>query len=96
MNYWRGKRAVITGGSAGLGRALADVLVRYGSRVAIVARRAEPLEKTAVYLRNMGGNVIAVTADVTNASDVERLAATVQSAWGGLDLLCNCAGRSMV
>jgi short-subunit dehydrogenase len=95
MSYWQGKRAVITGGSAGLGRALADILVQQGARVAIVARRAEPLENAAGELRKMGGNVMAVTADVTIATDVERLAATVQSAWGGLDLLCNCAGRSM-
>ena len=95
MSYWRGKRAVITGGSAGLGRALAGVLVQHGARVAIVARRAEPLEKAAGELRHVGGNVLSVTADVTNPTDVDRLAATVQSAWGGLDLLCNCAGRSM-
>jgi short-subunit dehydrogenase len=95
MSYWRGKRAVITGGSAGLGRALAGVLVQQGARVAIVARRAEPLEKVAGELRQAGGNVMAITADVTRATDVDRLAATVQSAWGGLDLLCNCAGRSM-
>jgi uncharacterized protein len=95
MSYWRGKRAVITGGSAGLGRALAGALVQHGARVAIVARRAEPLEKAAGDLRHVGGNVLCVTADVTNPTDVERLAATVQSAWGGLDLLCNCAGRSM-
>ena len=92
MSYWRGKRAVITGGSAGLGRALAEVLARHGARVAIVARRAEPLEKAAAELRTIGGNILAVTADVTDASDVDRLAATVQSAWGGIDLLCNCAG----
>jgi short-subunit dehydrogenase len=95
MSYWHGKRAVITGGSAGIGRVLAGVLVQHGARVAIVARRAEPLEKVAEELRQVGGNVMAVPTDVTIATDVDRLAATVQSAWGGLDLLCNCAGRSM-
>jgi short-subunit dehydrogenase len=95
MSYWHGKRAVITGGSAGLGRAMAGVLVQHGARVAIVARRAETLERAAVELRNLGGNVISVTADVTIQSEVDRLATTLQSAWGGIDLLCNCAGRSM-
>jgi short-subunit dehydrogenase len=95
MSYWRGKRAVITGGSGGLGRALAGVLVEQGARVAIVARGAEQLERAAGELRGAGGNVLSVAADVTIAGDVERVASTVQSAWGGLDLLCNCAGRSM-
>ncbi len=75
--------------------ALAGVLVQHGARVAIVARRPEPLERAAGELRDVGGNVLSVAADVTNPTDVERLAATVQSAWGGLDLLCHCAGRSM-
>ena len=95
MTYWHGKRAVVTGGSAGLGRVLAGVLVERGARVAIVARRQEPLDQAAAELRGRGGNVLPVAADVTNPADVERLHATVQSAWGGVDLLCNCAGRSM-
>jgi short-subunit dehydrogenase len=95
VSYWRGKRAVITGGSAGLGRALAAVLVERGARVAIVARRAEPLEQVARELRQLEGNVLTVATDVTNQQELDRLFATVRSAWGGLDLLCNCAGRSM-
>ncbi|MCI0333295.1 MAG: SDR family NAD(P)-dependent oxidoreductase [Planctomycetes bacterium] len=95
MSYWRDKRAVVTGGSAGLGRALANVLVDRGARVAIVARGKEALDATSQELKARGGNVLAVAADVTSQSDVDRLASTVQSAWGGLDLLCHCAGRSM-
>jgi NAD(P)-dependent dehydrogenase (short-subunit alcohol dehydrogenase family) len=93
--YWQGKRALVTGGSAGLGRALAGVLVGRGARVAIVGRRAEQLDKTTHELRFYGGTVLSVAADVTNQADVDRLVGTVHSAWGGLDLLCNCAGRSM-
>ena len=95
MGYWQGKRAVVTGGSAGLGRVLAGALAERGARVAIVARRQEPLDKAAEELRGYGAGVLAVAADVTNQTDVDRLAATVHSAWGGIDLLCNCAGRSM-
>jgi short-subunit dehydrogenase len=95
VSYWQGKRAVVTGGSAGFGRVLAATLVGRGARVTIVGRRAEPLEQTAQDLRSRGGNVLSVAADVTNQSDVERLVGTIHSAWGGLDLLCNCAGRSM-
>jgi short-subunit dehydrogenase len=95
MSYWRGKRAVVTGGSAGLGRALASVLVQHGARVAIVARGQSLLDATAKDLQSRGGSVLAIAADTTNQEDVDRLASSVQSAWGGLDLLCHCAGRSM-
>lgn len=95
MSYWRGKRAVITGGSAGLGRALAGALVRQGARVAIVARRQDPLNATAAELREQGGDVLTVAADVANADGVRHMVEAVMRAWGGVDLLCNCAGRSM-
>jgi short-subunit dehydrogenase len=74
---------------------LASVLVERGARVAIVGRRADALEQAAKALRQVGGNVLTVAADVTNRGEVERLVGTMHSAWGGLDLLCNCAGRSM-
>jgi short-subunit dehydrogenase len=95
MSYWRGKRAIVTGGSAGLGRAFAHVLVQMGARVAIVARGEQALGAAAQQLQAGGGNVLAVAADVTRSADVERLSSTVHSAWGGIDLLCHCAGRSM-
>jgi short-subunit dehydrogenase len=95
MNYWQGKRAVVTGGSAGLGRAVAEVLVDRGARVAIVARRQPLLEAVAAELRSRGGNVLPIAADVTQPADVGRLVDAVHGAWGGADLLCQCAGRSM-
>jgi NAD(P)-dependent dehydrogenase (short-subunit alcohol dehydrogenase family) len=95
MNYWQGKRAVVTGGSAGLGRAVADVLVDGGARVAIVARRQPLLEAAAGELRARGGSALPVVADLTRPEDVSRLACEIRAAWGGVDLLCHCAGRSM-
>jgi short-subunit dehydrogenase len=95
MSYWSGKRAVITGGSAGLGRALAGVLVERGARVAIVARGREALERAASELRSRGGDVLAIPADVTNPDDVKHLAEELQHGLGGVDLLSHCAGKSM-
>jgi short-subunit dehydrogenase len=95
MTYWQGKRAVVTGGSSGLGRVLAGVMVRHGMRVAIVARRAPQIDAATQELRARGGNVLGIPADVTIQGDVDRIAATVTSAWGGLEMLCHCAGRSM-
>jgi short-subunit dehydrogenase len=95
MKYWRGKRAVVTGGSAGLGRAVAGALVARGARVAIVARGQAALDAVSAQLKASGGEVLSAVADVTRQEDIDRLAATILSAWGGLDLLCHCAGRSM-
>jgi short-subunit dehydrogenase len=95
MSYWRGKRAVVTGGSAGLGRTIAGALVQHGARVAIVGRRQPMLDEALKMLKTRSDDVLAIAADVTNEADINRIAATVHSAWGGLDLLCHCAGRSM-
>jgi len=95
MSYWQNKRAVITGGSAGLGLALARVLVERDARVMIVARGQAALDEAVSSLHSDNGNVLTVAADMTSQPDVDRLADTVQSAWGGLDFLGHCAGRSM-
>jgi uncharacterized protein len=95
MSYWNSKRALIVGGSAGLGRALADVLAQHGARLAIVARRQQPLDAAAQELKASGAELLSFTADVTKRDDVKRLGESIESTWGGVDLLCHCAGRSM-
>lgn len=95
MSYWQSKRAVIIGGSSGLGRALAEVLLDRGARVAIIARGSEALERSAAELRTDGDDLITVAADVTNAADVERVAIAVKQRWHGVDFVAHCAGRSM-
>jgi len=95
MTYWSNRRAVIIGGSSGLGRALAEVLVDRGARVIVVARGQESLDQTVAPLAARGGDVHAMPADVTSAADVERLSITVHERWGGVDLVAHCAGRSM-
>jgi short-subunit dehydrogenase len=93
-NYWRGKVCAVTGGSAGLGRAIGRALARRGANVILIARHEEPLEDAAVELRHAGGEVRTIVADVTWQEDVDRLAATIAADFGRLDLLCNAAGRS--
>jgi short-subunit dehydrogenase len=95
VEYWRNKRAVITGGSAGLGRALANVLVERGARVAIVARGQAALDDTAEQLQALGGDVLPMAADVTDRDAVNRVRDVVEAKWGGVDLVAHCAGRSM-
>lgn len=93
-DYWREKVCVVTGGSAGLGLEIARAASLRRGRVVLVARQADRLEAAAAQLRAAGGHADAIVADVSRQADVERLAATVAQRYGGVDLLCNCAGRS--
>ena len=91
MTYWKDKVAVITGGSAGFGRELAQAFVQQGARVALVARDAARLEATREELGELAHPFV---ADVTQDSDVEQLVQQVTSQLGRVDALVNCVGKS--
>lgn len=93
-SYWQGKRAVVVGGSEGLGFALARVLVASGARVAIVGRRAEALARAGAQLRQAGGEVVEVRADATIGQDIERLQGEINQAFDEVDFVCHAAGKS--
>lgn len=91
----RGKVAVVTGGSEGIGRATARSLGREGARVVICARRAEVLEQAARDIaEETGAEIAPVVADVSQAADIERLIQTAVERFGRLDILVNNAGTS--
>ena len=70
----RDKHAIVTGGSQGIGKAIARELAREGVNVAIVARKKEQLDAVARELSSeTGGRVIALTADVTSREQVEKM-----------------------
>jgi short-subunit dehydrogenase len=94
MAYWNGKACVVTGGSAGLGLAIGRALAGAGARVALVARRKEPLEAAVDEINRQSGQAIAIPGDVAWQDDVDRVAETAVRLFGQVDLLCNCAGRS--
>jgi NADP-dependent 3-hydroxy acid dehydrogenase YdfG len=81
--------AVITGASSGIGEATARALGRDGYRLALLARRAERVEKLA---EELGDGAIAITADVTDRDSLLAAAARVQEELGGADVLVNNAG----
>lgn len=87
-----GKRVVLTGATGGIGRATAEALVKAGARVALAARKPDALEELAAKLRQAGGDVIAVPADVTDPGDRRRLVDAAVAVFGGLDILINNAG----
>lgn len=89
-----GRRAIVTGGSKGLGAAIAKELLSEGAVVAICARNEGELEATAQELRQGGGQVVAQVADVTEADQVETFVTHAVAELGGLDVLVNNAGRA--
>ena len=88
------KVAVVTGGTQGIGRATALRLAVEGARVVIVARGQQLLDETADEIRAAGGTVLAVSADVSQALDCERIVAETVARFGGVDILVNNAGTS--
>lgn len=87
-----GKRALITGSSLGIGRALAEGLAGYGATVVLNARNAERLEGEAVALRDKGFNVEVEAFDVTDSAAVNAGVANIEDQGGPIDVLINNAG----
>jgi NAD(P)-dependent dehydrogenase (short-subunit alcohol dehydrogenase family) len=92
--FWAGKVALVTGGSAGLGKAIARAFVHRGAKVVIAARGQAALDAAAEELRRDGGDVLPVAADVTSDEQVQSLVADTVAHYGRLDVLVNNAGRS--
>jgi 3-oxoacyl-[acyl-carrier protein] reductase len=90
----KGKVAVVTGGTEGIGRATALRLAREGAKVAICARRQEPLDQTAAEIKKAGAEVLTVSADMSKAADIERFMKAVIDRFGRIDILVNNAGTS--
>jgi len=94
MPYWTDKVALVTGGSSGLGLAIARALIGAGANVTIAARDEARLSAAAHSLATVGRECRAIVADVTKQADCERLVSQTIAASGRLELLVNCAGRS--
>jgi len=87
-----GRIGVVTGAGSGIGRSLAQAFAAQGMRLVLADIEPGPLEQVATELREAGHEVFAVTADVSIASDVERIATAAIDVFGGLHLACNNAG----
>ena len=90
-----GRRAIVTGGSKGLGKAIAAELLAEGAAVAICSRHADELEEAAAELRKAaaaGQQLLALPCDVTDPAQVTDFVAAATAALGGLDILVNNAG----
>ena len=86
------KSAIVTGGAGGIGRATSLAFAAEGARVAVVDVAPGAAEKVAEEIRAAGGTAIALTADVSNEADIERVVADTVAEFGGLDVVFNNAG----
>src|ERR1700688_2865388 len=88
----KGKRAIVTGGSRGIGKAIARQLAEEGVDVVIAARGRELLEATAAEIaKATGRRIVPIVADMGDDASVEALVAKAVAALGGLDILVNNA-----
>lgn len=94
MQSLQGKKAVITGGSRGLGKAMAIALAKEGVDVAIIGRNEQTLIEAAAEIAAFDTKVLYVEADVTNAAAIQEGVAYVQETFGQIDILINNAGIS--
>ncbi len=89
-----GQSVIVTGASAGIGRALALRLAAQGARVALAARRAERLEQLAAECRALHAEALAVPTDVSSETQCKALVEAAVGTFGGLDMLINNAGMA--
>ena len=90
----KGQTALVTGGSSGLGVAMARALAKAGANVALLARRKDKLESTARELAELGVRTAAVAADVTDDRALEEAVAQAEQELGPISILVNAAGVS--
>ena len=93
----KGRTIVITGGGTGLGRSMAQTLLRLGANVCITSRKLETLERSARELEaETAGTVLAVACDVRSHLDVDKLVAAVMERFGSCDALINNAAGNFI
>jgi NAD(P)-dependent dehydrogenase (short-subunit alcohol dehydrogenase family) len=92
MTRFTGRTALVTGAGSGIGRAVALALAAEGAQVVVAGRRREPLAESVRLIEEAGGKALAVTADVTDATDSRALVEAAVDCFGSLDVAVNNAG----
>jgi 2-deoxy-D-gluconate 3-dehydrogenase len=88
----KGKSGIVTGGGSGIGKGMATGLVQAGAEIVIAGRRKERLEEAAQEIRQFGGPVIPVQADISKMEDIKNLVDRAVKEFGKIDFLFNNAG----
>jgi short-subunit dehydrogenase len=88
-------RAIVTGASSGIGRAIAIEFARRGARLALASRNRPELDDVAALIKAQGGTAVVIPTDLTAEGDVKQMADAAIRELGGIDILVNNAGRGM-
>jgi 2-deoxy-D-gluconate 3-dehydrogenase len=91
-----GKKAVVTGGSRGLGKAIAAAMAEQGAQVVICGRKQENLDRAAQELQQRGLEVVTQVGNIGDAQQVAGLFQSVSERWGKLDILVNNVGMNIL
>ncbi len=89
-----GRTAIVTGGSVGLGRQMAEALAEMGANLVLCARKKERCVQAAEELQTLGVKTLALACDVKNPADIHAVVASTLAAFGRIDILINNAGTS--
>jgi Tropinone reductase 1 len=90
-----GKRALITGGTKGIGRAIAEEMLSLGAAVFITARNPDEVRSAVAHWREQSYDAYGVASDASDSASREQLLAEVNKKWGALEILVNNAGRNI-
>jgi NAD(P)-dependent dehydrogenase (short-subunit alcohol dehydrogenase family) len=90
----KGKTAVVSGGSRGIGKAIAQGFASAGARVAVTSRKMNDLETTVAEIKSFGGDAFPVQAHLGKMEEINKMVLTVMDKFGGIDILVNNAGTS--
>ena len=89
-----GKAALVTGGSRGIGKAIAVGLAKFGAEVAVISRKLPDLEEVATEIKGLGRKSIAVAAHVGRVEEINNLVPRIKDELGRIDILVNNAGTN--
>ena len=95
MPYWQDRVVLVTGGSSGLGRTIAEEFAAAGAKLAIVGLEPDGVRRTVTEMQAAGFDVLGMPADITRQEDVDAMVGQLLARFGRLDVLVNNAGRSM-
>lgn len=90
-----GRTAIVTGGTRGIGLAMAEGFILAGADVVVASRKPDACEAAAEHLRGLGGKAIGVPTNMGNLDDLDRLVAATVAEFGGIDVLVNNAANAL-